>query len=325
MRALLRLGAAACFSLLLAGVGYAAESYPQKPIQLIIPVPPGGAADFIGRIVAQKLTDALEQKVLADNRPGAAGTIASTIVMNAKPDGYTLLLSSSTTHGTAPVVYKSVPFDSIKSFSHIGLVATVPAVLSVNASLPVKSVQEFVSYAKANPGKLNFGSSGAGSPLHLWGELFNSVAQVSLIHVPYKGAGPAQLDLIAGRIHAVFDALPSQIGNIQAGKTRPLAAMHSSRLSILPDVPTMAEAGYSGVEGGLWFGLSGPAGMPKEIVEKISHELSKIAAMPDVKDAFSERGIITTPMGPADYAGFIRSENVKYGTIAQRLGISLEF
>ena len=300
-----------------------AAPYPKRYLTLIVPVSAGGAADFIGRLIADRLSNALGEKVIVDNRGGASGTIASVAVARAAPDGYTLLLSSSTTHGTAPVAFKALPYDPIKDFTHIGLIATVPAVLSINAALPPKSLAELVDYAKRNQDQLNYGSSGVGSPGQFWGEMFKTASKVRMVHVPYKGTGPAMLDLVSGQIQVILDGLPSQLSNIQAGTIRPLAAMSTVRSPKLPDVPTMAEAGYPTVLGGLWFGLSGPTGLPKDVVDRLSAELAKINTDPTFLDKLQSLGIITTPLGNDDYVKFIQGEISKYGKIALEADISI--
>ena len=269
------------------------------------------------------MSNALGEKVIVDNRGGASGTIASVAVARAAPDGYTLLLSSSTTHGTAPVAFKALPYDPIKDFTHIGLIATVPAVLSINAALPPKSFAELVDYAKRNQDQLNYGSSGVGSPGQFWGEMFKTASKVRMVHVPYKGTGPAMLDLVSGQIQVILDGLPSQLSNIQAGTIRPPAAMSTTRSPKLPDVPTMAEAGYPTVLGGLWFGLSGPTGLPKDVVDRLSAEPAKINTDPTFLDKLRSFGIIATPLRNDDYVKFIQGEISKYGKIALEADISI--
>src|SRR5688572_4354519 len=285
-----------------------AETYPQRPIRLIVGVPPGGAADFTARITAQKMTEALGQNVIVENRGGAAGTIASDIVAKATRDGHTLLLSSSTTHGIGPVLYKKLPYDAIKDFTHMGLINSVPGVMVVHQSVPAQSVKEFVALAKAKPGALLFGSSGSGSPPHLIGELFKSVTGAPIVHVPYKGSGPAVIELAGGQLHAMLDGLPSLIGQIKGGKLRPLAAASAKRSNVLPDLPTMAEAGYPGVEGGLWFGISAAAGTPAAAAEKLSKAVFTITAQDEVKERFASVGGFSSPLGPKDYTEFIRKD-----------------
>jgi tripartite-type tricarboxylate transporter receptor subunit TctC len=300
-----------------------AAPYPTRYLTLIVPVPVGGAGDFVGRLVAERLSNALGERVIVDNRGGASGTIAALAVARAAPDGYTLLLSSSTTHATAPAAFKALPYDPIKDFTHFGLIATAPAVLSITATLPPKSLAEFVDYAKHNPDQLNYGSSGVGAPGQFWSEMFKTASKVRMIHVPYKGTAPAMIDLVSGQIHVIFDGLPSQLSNIQAGTIRPLAAMSTARLPMLPDVPTMAEAGYPTVLGGLWFGLSGPSGLSKDVIDRLSAELAKINADPAFQDRLQSFGIISTPLHNDDYVRFIQSEISKYGKIALENDISI--
>jgi tripartite-type tricarboxylate transporter receptor subunit TctC len=302
----------------------AGAAYPDRPVRLVIPVPPGGAADFIGRLFAERLGQELGQTVVVENKAGASGMIASQQVARSDADGYTLLLSSSTSHGTAPVVVRSPLYDPLADFTHIGLIATVPAVVVVNKALPVTTVAELIDYANKNKGQLNYGSSGTGSPLHLWGELFKSVTGASFQHVPYKGAGPAVMDLVAGRIQIMFDGVPSQLGNIQSGNTRALATMNDTRSTVLPDLPTMGEVGFPKVVGGLWFGISGPKGVPDEVVNRLSAALFKVTDMPDVRDTYAQRGVLTTPMKPSAYSDFISNENKKYSEVVRTSGMTLE-
>ena len=303
---------------------YAEPTYPRGPVKLVVPVPPGGAADFIARILAQRLSEELGQSFIIENVSGATGTIAAQQVARAKPDGYTLLLSSSTTHGTAPAAFKTLPYDPLSSFYHIRLIAIVPAVVVVNKELPVTSVAQLIDYSKQKPDTLNYASSGNGSPLNFWGEMFKQATQASLSHIPYKGSGPAVTDLIAGRIQVMFDGLPAQLGNIQAGNTRLLAVMHPVRLPALPDTPTMAELGCPQVIGGLWYGLSGPAGLPQSVVDKLDQALIKIESSGQLLDQFSQRGILLTPLSQSQYAAFIQAENEKYRAIGLASGITNE-
>ena len=300
----------------------AAEAWPQRPLRLVVPVPPGGASDFTARILGAKLTDLLGQQIVVENRGGAAGTIASDLVAQATPDGHTLLFSSSTTHGIAPSVYRKLPYDPMKSFTHIALVNTIPAVMVVHQSVPAKTVKEFVALAKAKP--MLFGSSGAGSPPHLLGELFQMKTGAPLTHVPYKGSGPAVIELAGGQIHAMLDGLPSLIGNIKGGKLRPLAAAAAKRSTVLPDLPTMAEAGYPGVEGGLWFGISGPAGVPPAIAERLSKAVFTVVAQDDVKDKFASVGGFSSPLGPKDYTEYVRNDIAKWAPVVKAAGATVD-
>jgi tripartite-type tricarboxylate transporter receptor subunit TctC len=301
-----------------------AASYPEHNITLIVPVPPGGAGDFIGRLVADRLADALGAKLVVEDRGGASGTIASSDVARSAADGYTLILSSSTTHATAPASFKALPYDPIKDFTNIGLIATAPAVLSVNAALPARSIADLVGYAKSHPDQLNYGSAGIGSPGHLWGEMFKAATGSPMIHVPYKGTGPAMTDLAAGQIQVLLDGLPSQISNINAGTIRPLAAMSEARSPLLPDVPTMREAGYPTVLGGLWFGLSGPADLSQDIVDRLSAGLAGLGKDQGFAAKLAATGVQVTLLPPDGYGKFIASEISRYRKIAHDAGISVE-
>jgi len=302
----------------------AVEGFPQRPIRLVVPVPPGGAADFTARIIGMKLTESLGQNIVVENRGGAAGTIASDLVARATGDGYTLLFSSSTTHGISPLIYKKLPYDPMKSFTHIALINTIPAVMVVHQSVPAKSVKEFVALAKSKPNTFLFGSSGSGSPPHLLGELFKMVTGAPITHVPYKGSGPAVVDLAGGQLHAMLDGLPSLINQIKSGRLRPLAAASARRSAVLPDLPTMAEAGYPGVEGGLWYGISGPAGVPAAAAERLSKAVFAATALPDVKERFATVGGFSSPLGPKEYTEFIRKEMIKWAPVVKASGARVD-
>ena len=302
----------------------AADSYPQRPIRLIVPVPPGGASDFAARIVSQKMGESFGQNVVVENRGGAAGIIATEIVARANPDGYTLLMSSNTTHGIGPVLYKKLPYDAMKDFTHIGLVDSVSAVMAVHQSVPVATVKEFVALAKSKPATLAFGSSGAGSSSGLMGELFKFVTGAPITHVPYKGSGLAVIDLTAGQIQVMLDGLPSLLGPIRTGRIKALAALTPTRTAVLPNVPTMAEAGYAGVEATLWYGISGPAGMPRAVVDKISREIFRIGGLDDAKERFASVGAAPTPLSPHEYTEHIRRENAKWAPVVRAAGLQVE-
>ena len=313
------------FGLWIAAISNPARAeYPERLITLIVAVPAGGAGDLVARQFAGRLSELLNQNVIVENRGGAAGTIATAFTARATPDGYTLLLSSIATHATAPVVYKNIAYDPSGDFSHIGLIATAPAILSVNSALPFHSVADLVTYAKGKPGELNFGSSGTGSGPQFWGEMFMAASGAKLVHVPYKGSAPAVVDLLAGRVQLMFDAAAAQMSGLQTGQLRPLAVMDAERSILFPDVPTMAEAGYPRVTGNLWYGLSGPAKLPSDIVARLQGALQKIAAMPDFQQALKQVGFLSTPMTSQAYSRFILDENTRYRKIAGSAGISVE-
>ena len=302
----------------------ARAEYPDRLITLIVAVPAGGAGDLVARQFASRLSILLNQNVAIENRGGAAGTIAAAFTARAAADGYTLLLSSTATHCTAPVVYRNITYDPSRDFSHIGLIATAPAMLSVNSTLPIHTVADLVSYARSKPGELYFGSSGNGSGPQFWGEMFMAASGVKLTHVPYKGSAPAVIDLLAGRVQMMFDAAAAQMSGIQTGQLRPLAVMSAERSTFFPDVPTMAEAGYPSVTGNLWYGLSGPAKLPSGIVARLESALQKIAAMPAFQEALKQIGVQSTPMPAQAYSQFILDENDRYRKIARVANITVE-
>ncbi len=303
------------------GAAWAQDSYPSKVITLVVPVPPGGAADFIARALGQKLSEAVGQPVVISNRGGASGTIASDNVAKAPADGYTLLLNSITTHGIGPHLYTKLPYDSVKDFTPIVLAARLPLLMTINAAHSAKSVKDVIAYGKANPGKLSFASSGNGGAPHLTGELFKNTAGINMLHVPYRGSGPAVIDVGAGRVDIMFDAVPSLLALIQADKLRPLAAASAVRNPILPDVPTFAELGMSGMEISLWYGIVGPAGLPAPVVPRLNTEFGKIMALPDIVQNFGKQGAVPGGGSPAQYADFMRVESTRWGEVVQNNGI----
>ncbi|HYC44017.1 MAG TPA: tripartite tricarboxylate transporter substrate binding protein [Burkholderiales bacterium] len=307
-----------------AATSWAQSGYPNRPLRLILSVPPGGAADYIGRVVAAKLADFLGENVVIDSRIGAGGIVASLYVTKATPDGHTLFLSSSTTHGVAPVLYRKLPYDAIKGFTHVSLIVIMPAIMAIHTDVPAKTVKEFIAVAKAKPGALRFPSSGNGSVPQLFGEQFKMVTGTNLVHVPYKGSGPAVVGLASGEAHVMWDGLPSLIGQIKAGRLRPIAAMHDKRLAVFPDVPTAAEAGLKGMEGGIWYGLSAPPGLPKVLVDRLNKEIRRVVAQPDVLERFATVGGIAAPTTPQGYVEFILKENKKWGEIVRVSGAQVD-
>jgi tripartite-type tricarboxylate transporter receptor subunit TctC len=303
---------------------HAQDTWPTRPIQLVVPVPPGGAADFIARAVGAKLSDALGQSVVIKNQGGAGGTIASAGVAKSDPDGYTLLLSSITTHGIGPHLYASLPYDPAKDFLPIILLAKLPLIMTVNASVPAKSVQEVIALAKAKPGELTFASSGNGGAPHLAGELFKRVTGTDLLHVPYRGSGPAVIDLVAGRIAIMFDAVPSLLPFITTEQLRPLAAASAARHPLLPALPTFAELGFNGVDVSLWYGITAPAGTPKPIVEKLNAALAKSLQLPDIREGFAKQGAEAGGGTPEQYDVFIRQESARWREVVKEAGIKAE-
>jgi tripartite-type tricarboxylate transporter receptor subunit TctC len=307
-----------------AGFADAQSNYPSRPVTLVVPVPPGGASDFVGRIVGAKLAKALGQPAVINNRGGAGGTIAAAGVAKAEPDGYTVLLNSITTHGIGPHLYANLPYDPAKDFSPVVFLANLPLIMTVNAALPARSVSDVVALAKARPGELAFASSGIGGAPHLAGELFKALTATDLVHVPYRGSGPAAIDVVAGRVGIMFDAVPSLLPFILADKLRPLAAASITRNRRLPDIPTFAELGYPDMDIALWFGVVAPAGTPQPIIARLNGELNKILAMPDIRASFAAQG--ADPMGgtPAQFDAFMRQESARWGAVVRQAGVKAE-
>ena len=307
-----------------AGAVRAQNGYPNRALQLVVTVPPGGAADFVARIVGAKLSDALGQTVVTSNRAGAGGTIAAAQVAKSEPDGYTLLLNTITTHGIGPHIYASLPYDPTKDFAPVALVAKLPLVMVVNAELPAQSVNDVIALAKAKPGQLSFASSGNGGAPHLSGELFKSLTATDLLHVPYRGSGPAVVDLVAGRIAIMFDAAPSLLPFITAGKLRVLAAASPQRHPLVPSIPTFAELGLPRMDISLWYGIAAPGGTPQPIVQRLNAELVKILDMPDIRKSFADQGADPKGGTPEEFATFMHDEQTRWGAVVKQAGIKPE-
>ena len=316
MRALL-----ACLLVVLAQAA-AAEEYPSRPIRLVVTVPPGGAADFIARLVGGKLAESLGQPVLVENRAGAGGTIAADAVAKAAPDGYTLLQNSITTHGVGPHLYSKLPYDPVKDFAPVSGLALLPLIMSVNAELPVSNLRELIAYSKTH--NLNFASSGNGGAPHMAAELFKSVTGAPLTHVPYKGSGPAVADLVGGRVQIMFDAAPSLIAHVRSGKLRVLAAASTERNRLLPEVQTFAELGYPKVAVSLWYGLLAPAGTPRAILERLNGEIVKVLQTNEIRDRLAAQGAEPMPGTPEAFASFMHEEMAKWAPVVKQAGIKLD-
>lgn len=301
-----------------------AQTYPARPVHLVVPVPPGGAADFIARVIGAKLADALGQPVVINNQGGAGGTIATTEVAKAAPDGYTLLLNSITTHGIGPHLYTNLAYDPVKDFVPVILLAKLPLIMTINASVPAKSVNDVIALAKSEPRQMGFASSGIGGAPHLAGELFKTLTGTDLLHVPYRGSGPAVVDVVAGRIAIMFDAAPSLLAFILAGKLRPLAVASGERIRLLPDIPTFAEIGYPGMDISLWYGVVAPAGTPQTIVQRLNVELVKILAMADIRESFAKQA--TDPAGGTteQFDEFMRAESARWDKVIRAANVKPE-
>jgi len=299
------------------------STYPTRPVRLVVPFPAGGTTDIIARATAQKLSEAWGQQVIVDNRPGAGGNVGSELVAKSAPDGYTLLMGTVGTHAINPSLYAKMPYDHVKDFVPVILVAGVPNVLVVNPELPVKSVPELIAYAKANPGKLNFASSGNGTSIHLSGELFKAMTGVQMTHVPYKGSAPALTDLVGGQVQLMFDNLPSSLAFIKAGKLRALAVTSTARAAALPDVPTVGDF-VPGFEASSWFGILAPAGTPPAIIAKINGEATKWLATPEAKDKLTAQGANVAGGSPQDFAKHIQAETAKWAKVVKDSGAKVD-
>jgi tripartite-type tricarboxylate transporter receptor subunit TctC len=301
------------------GGARAQGAYPAKPVRVVVPYPPGGPTDVLVRIVATRLTEALGQPFAIDNKPGASGMIGAGEVARAAPDGHTLLGNASV-HVINPSLYAKVTFDAIADFSPVTLLASVPLVLVVNNDLPVKSVRELIAYARANPGKLNFASSGNAAAPHLAGESFRLATGAAMQHVPYKGSAPALTDLIGGQVQLMFDSMPSAMPHVKAGKLRPLAVTTAKRSAALPDLPTVAEAGVPGYDISTWYGLWAPRGTPREVVEKLATETAKVLRLPDVRERYAALGAEPVGNTPDEFAAYCRSELAKWARVVKESG-----
>jgi tripartite-type tricarboxylate transporter receptor subunit TctC len=284
----------------------------------------GGATDILARVIGQKLSEGLGQPVIVDNRPGATGIIATEHVAKSAPDGYTLLHVTAGTHAINASLYKKLPYDPVKDFTHVIMTGSAPNILVVHPSFPGKTVKELIDLAKAKPGQLTFGSAGTGSTLHLSGELFKAMAGVDIVHVPYKGGAPAMTDLLGGRLTMIFDSISQATAHIKAGKIRPLAVTTAKRVPAFPDVPTIAEAGVPGYEATAWFGIVGPAHIPPDILKRLNSELDKILKMREVKDKFEELGTETVGGTPEQFTAHIKKEVAKWAKVVEFSGAKVD-
>ncbi len=302
----------------------AATAYPVKPIRIIVAYPPGGATDILARLVGQKMTDAWGQPVIVDNRAGAAGNIGTEVAARATPDGYTLIMGTAGTHGINVSLYRKLNWHPQQSFAPVSLVAMVPNIMVVNNALPVKNVKEFIAHAKANPGKLSYGSPGNGSTAHLSMELFKSMTGINVVHIPYKGSAGVMADVMGGQIAVTIDNMPPYLPQVQAGKIRALAVSPAKRVAAVPDLPTIAEAGVPGYDSGAWFGLLATAGTPKVIVDKLSAETARIVRLPDVNKRISELGGEPVGNSPAQFAALIQAEITKWAKVIKDAKVELQ-
>ena len=300
------------------------SAYPARPIRIVVAYTPAGATDILARTVGQKLTEAWGQPVIIDNRPGANGNIGTEYAAKATADGYTLLMVTAGTHGINPSLYRKLGFDAVKDFAPVSLVAMVPNIFVVNNAVPVKDIKEFIAYAKANAGKLNYGSPGNGSTAHLSMELFKSMTGIQMVHIPYKGSAGVLADLIGGQIVATMDNMPPYVPQVKAGKIRALAVSPAKRSAAVPELPTVAEAGVPGYDSGAWFGLVAPANTPKDIVAKLSRETARILKLPDVSARLLDLGAEPVGGTPEQFSAHIKAEITKWAKVIKDANVELQ-
>ncbi|MDB5924181.1 MAG: Tripartite tricarboxylate transporter family receptor [Betaproteobacteria bacterium] len=302
----------------------AQEPYPARAVRLIVPFPPGGSTDIVGRVIAQKLTEAWGQQVIVDNRGGAGGQIGAELAARSPADGYTLVVGHIGTFGVNPSLYPKLRYDAIKDFTPISLVARVPNLLAVHPSLPVKTVKQLVDLAKARPGTLNYGSAGGGSNPFLCVEYFKMLTKTDIVHVPYKGSGPMVIDLIAGQISLTITGVPPLLPHVQGKRLRGIAVASEARLSLLPDLPTVIESGVPGYEVVQWYGVLAPAGTPRDIVTRVNADIAKFLARPDTASKMSGEGAIPSGSTPEEFGALIRSEIERWGKVVKATGAKPE-
>jgi len=301
-----------------------AQTYPAKPIQLIVPFPPGGGNDTVARAIAQQAGPALGQSIVVDNRPGAGGIIGADAAARAAPDGYTLFLGGVGSHAVNPNLHAKLSYDPVKDFAPITLVASAPSVLVVTPSLPVRTIAEFAAYARANPGKLNYASNGNGSSSHVAALLYETMSGVKMTHIPYKGVGPAMTDLMTGRVELMFNSIVAILPHIQAGKLRALAVTSSKRSALLPEVPTVAESGLPGYEAGSWYGILAPAGTPPAIIDRLHKEIVKSLKDPEVAKRLAGEGAEVIGSTPQEFAAHIKAELARMREAVRAGGLRVE-
>lgn len=301
-----------------------AQTYPSRPVRMMVPFPAGGGSDTMGRIVGGKLSERLGQQIVVENRPGAAGSIGADIAARAPADGYTILLGSTSELVQYPNVNPKIPYDPLRDFAPISLVGTIPMVLVVHPSLPVRNVKELIAMAKSRPGEINFGSAGQGATTHLAVELFILLTKVKLTHVPYKGSPQAVTDLVAGNVQLGIPTMPAALPFIKSGRVKVLGVTTAKRASNLPEVPTLAEAGVKGYEAALWTGILAPAGTPDPVIKRLNGEIAKVLELKDVQDALARQGAEAQGSTPAEFAAFLKTEYAKWARVVKEGGIRIQ-
>src|SRR5262245_10904254 len=314
-----------CASAALAiSAGVCAQGYPSKPIRMIVAYPPGGGTDIVGRTVAQKLGEALGQAVVVENRGGASGNIGTELAARATPDGYTVLMGNVAPNAINVSLFKNLPFDPVVDFAPVSLVASTPNILVVHPSTPARTVKEVVALARAKPGALNFASAGVGSSSHLAGELFRVLARAEIVHVPYKGAGPAMVDVLSGQVQLYFATMPAAMPHVKSGKLVAIAVTSAKRSPALPELPTVAEAGVPGYEASTWYGLLAPAHTPGAAIARLHDATVKVLAEPALREKLADQGFEPVGDTPEEFAAYIRSEIGKWGKVIRDAGIKAE-
>ena len=303
--------------------GASAQSFPSKTVRLIVPFPPGGGTDVVSRMLGQKLTEMWGQQLIIDNRPGASMMIGHELGAKAPPDGYTLVMSSNN-HTINPSVYKTIPYDTVKDFAPVTLVGRSPLVLVVHPSLPVRSTKDLIALAKSKKGELTYASSGSGGPLHMAGELFKLRAGVDMTHVPYKGSGPAETDLVGGHVQVLFAGPVSASGHIKAGKMKPLAVTSVKRSRTFPNLPTISEEALPGYEAGIWWGLLAPAATPREVINKLNADFVKVLQMPDTQQKLLSQGGEPVGSTPAEFQKMIVTEIAQWAKVVKAANIKAD-
>ena len=311
-------------ALLIAAGSAWAQAYPTKPVTLVVPAPAGGPTDIIGRLAGQILTPQLGQNVVVDNRSGAGNTLGTDYVAKAKPDGYTLTIGSPSSHSIAPSIYRNLPYDPVRDFTPVALLATSPTVLVIHPSIPARNLKEFIALARAKPGDLNFGSGGNGTTSHLTGEYFKTAAGVKITHVPYKGSAGATTDLLAGQIQMMFHGLHLSLPYMRTGKLRGLGLTSPKRSPLMPELPTISEAGLRGFEVNTWYGVLGPAGLPRDVVSRLNAALLKGVEQPAMRARLVEQGLDIIGSTPEQFARVIAEEKEKWAKVVQQSGARVD-
>ncbi|KQZ98651.1 MAG: Bug family tripartite tricarboxylate transporter substrate binding protein [Achromobacter sp.] len=309
---------------LISGIAHAEDAYPSKPIRLIVPFPPGGTTDIVGRLFADKLSKELGQTVVVENRGGAGGSIGSAFVASSAPDGYVLGIATVSTHGINPAIYPNLPFDGEKDFTPVSNLAAVPNIMTINPKVQAKTIAEFITLAKSQPGKLTYASAGNGSVSHMMGELFKMASGTDLMHVPYRGVGPALNDALAGQVDVMYDNLPSTLPHVQSGRLIAMAVAAPQRVAALPNVPTFAEAGLPAVNDASWFGLVAPAKLPAPVLAKLNAAVQKVSAEDDVKSRLAALGASPAANTSAEFGAQISAEIAKNKRIAKEANVKID-